>query len=326
VPDHGTQGLPEGYVTRAPTMEDFPAVAGLVLASDVADFGEPDYPEEELLADWRGSDLAADARVVFAPDGEAAGYVSISHREHVRLDAEGFVHPRYLGRGIGTLLVRFAEARAREHVPLAPPGSRVVLNNNINGRNAAARRVLESEGYEAVRHFWRMAVDLDGAPPEPGWPEGVAVRACVPGRDERTFFEVSDEAFRDHWGYVPGAFEEWEKRKKHLGFDPGLWFLAESGGETVGVAVCEDRAGMGWVDELAVRGPWRRRGLGLALLRHALGEFYRRGKLRVALGVDSESLTGATRLYERAGMLADRLYTVYRKELRPGNKRLASSG
>jgi len=25
-------------------MEDFPAVAGLVLASDVADFGEPDYP------------------------------------------------------------------------------------------------------------------------------------------------------------------------------------------------------------------------------------------------------------------------------------------
>lgn len=319
--DHETRGLPEGCATRAPTMEDFSAVAGLVLASDVADFGEPDYPEEELLADWEGSDLAADARIVFASDGEPAGYINVSHRGHARLDAEGFVHPRRLGKGIGTHLVRLAESRAREHVPLAPRGSRVVLNNNINGRNAAACRLLEREGYEAVRHFWRMAIDLDGAPPEPRWPEGVVVRACVPGRDERAVFEVSDEAFRDHWGYLPGAFEEWEKRKKHVGFDPGLWFLAVSGGEPVGAAVCEDRSGMGLVDELAVRRAWRRRGLGLALLRHALGEFYRRGKRRVALGVDSESLTGATRLYERAGMGADRLYAVYRKELRP-----ASSG
>ena len=309
--------LPDGYVVRAPVMEDFGAVAGLVRASDLADFGELDYPEEELLADWKGSNLEADAWAVFAPDGECAGYASISHREHVRLDAEGFVHPRHLGRGVGTLLVRLTEARAREHVPLAPRGERVVLNNSINGRNAAACRLLEREGYEAVRHFLRMAIELGEMPPEPVWPEGVAARPCVAGRDERVVFEVSDEAFRDHWGHVPASFEEWERRKKHLGFDPGLWFLAESAGEAAGAAVCEERPEMGWVDELAVRRAWRRRGLGLALLRHALREFYRRGKRKVALGVDSESLTGATRLYERAGMRADRIHTVYRKELRP---------
>ena len=142
------------------------------------------------------------------------------------------------------------------------------------------------------------------------------MRPCAAGRDERAVFEVSDEAFRDHWGHLPASFEEWEKRKKRPGFDPDLWFLAVSGAEAVGAAVCEDRPEVGWVDELAARRAWRRRGLGLALLRHALREFYRRGKRKVALAVDSDSLTGAPSLYQRAGLRADRLYTVYRKELR----------
>jgi ribosomal protein S18 acetylase RimI-like enzyme len=56
--------------------------------------------------------------------------------------------------------------------------------------------------------------------------------------------------------------------------------------------------------------------LGTALLRRAFIEFFRRGTRRVALAVDTQSLTGATRLYERAGMWVERLYSVYRKELR----------
>jgi len=58
----------------------------------------------------------------------------------------------------------------------------------------------------------------------------------------------------------------------------------------------------GVIASLAVRPAWRRRGLGLALLRNALGEFYRRGCGSVELLVDGDSLTGALRLYERAGV------------------------
>jgi len=64
--------------------------------------------------------------------------------------------------------------------------------------------------------------------------------------------------------------------------------------------------------------PWRRRGLALALLHHTFGEFYRRGKRRVGLGVDADSLTGALRLYEKAGMHPIRQYASFEKELRPG--------
>ena len=101
-------------------------------------------------------------------------------------------------------------------------------------------------------------------------------------------------------------------------FDPGLWFLAMDGDEPAGAALCIASDGLGWVDVLAVRRPWRGRGLGLALLRHAAGEFHRRECQKYALAVDSESLTGATRLYERAGMRAVHTYAGWLKELRAG--------
>jgi ribosomal protein S18 acetylase RimI-like enzyme len=74
----------------------------------------------------------------------------------------------------------------------------------------------------------------------------------------------------------------------------------------------------GHVSVLGVKRPWRRKGLGLALLQHAFGEFFRRGKYKVELGVDAQSLTGATDLYIKAGMYVLRQRDMYEKELRPG--------
>jgi ribosomal protein S18 acetylase RimI-like enzyme len=71
---------------------------------------------------------------------------------------------------------------------------------------------------------------------------------------------------------------------------------------------------------LGVRRPWRKRGLGLALLHHSFNEFYRRGKRKVGLGVDAQNLTGALRLYEKAGMHVDQAYDTYEKELREGTE------
>jgi len=111
---------------------------------------------------------------------------------------------------------------------------------------------------------------------------------------------------------------------KYDGFDPTLWFLAMDGDEIAGISLCRpyayDDPDMGFVNVLAVRRPWRKRGLGLALLRHSFNEFYRRGKRKVGLGVDAENLTGALRLYEKAGMHVHRQYNLYEKELRPGKE------
>ena len=87
----------------------------------------------------------------------------------------------------------------------------------------------------------------------------------------------------------------------------------------VGAALCRARDdGSGWVNNLAVLRPWRKQGVGLALLRHAFAAFYQRGIRKIGLGVDAQSLTGAQRLYERAGMHVAVRIARYEKEVRAG--------
>jgi mycothiol synthase len=92
--------------------------------------------------------------------------------------------------------------------------------------------------------------------------------------------------------------------------------------EIVGFCLCRpvdaEDPESGWVNELGVRRAWRKQGLGLILLKRAFAAFYARGQKRAALGVDATSLTGALRLYERAGMHVVRQFDQFEKELRPG--------
>ena len=105
-------------------------------------------------------------------------------------------------------------------------------------------------------------------------------------------------------------------------YDPSLWFVAVDGDEIAGVSLCRphwtEDLQMGWINTLGVRRPWRRQGLGQALLHASFNAFYQRGTLKVGLGVDASSLTGATRLYEKAGMLVFRQNNQFEKEMRPG--------
>jgi ribosomal protein S18 acetylase RimI-like enzyme len=127
---------------------------------------------------------------------------------------------------------------------------------------------------------------------------------------------------------VDTPYEEGFTRFKHFmmgeNFDPSLWFLAMDGDEIAGVSLCRPRsfhdAETGYVDNLSVRRPWRKKGVGLALLRHSFGEFYRRGKRKVGLGVDAENLTGALRLYEKAGMHVHQAFDLFEKTVRDGRE------
>jgi mycothiol synthase len=70
-----------------------------------------------------------------------------------------------------------------------------------------------------------------------------------------------------------------------------------------------------FVDYLGVKRQWRKQGIGLALLRQAFLETYKRGQSTVLLYVDTDSLTNAQRLYAQAGMSPDLQIALYRKML-----------
>jgi hypothetical protein len=101
-------------------------------------------------------------------------------------------------------------------------------------------------------------------------------------------------------------------------YDATLWMIAWDGNQIAGFSQNRFRKEIGWIGTIAVRRPWRRKGLGIALMHHTFGEFYKRGTLIIGLGVDSANLTGATRLYERAGMYVAGEFALYEKRIEKG--------
>ncbi len=297
--------------TRPPAEKDIGEVVSLLCAAELDDSGVSEWTEEDLRLDWRELELDRNAWVVLE-GGRIGGYASVRSGGDGIVEADGYVLPGLKGRGIGTEIVRLTEARAAELRAGAP----VRLQNAVGHSNERALDLLRRHGYCPVRHFLRMAIDLERPPPAPAWPTGIAGRAFDLA-DARAVHSAVQEAFSEGWSFRPESFEAFsERRLENERFDPGLWFVASEGKEVAAAIICDWRRNdAGWIAAVAVRRPWRRRGLGLALLQAAFGEFYRRGERRCALGVDTQNPTGAARLYERAGMHAVWQADVLEREL-----------
>ena len=206
-----TSPLPRGYIARPAKSEDDEAVAELRNAHSMAVIGKHTTAVEEIRLDWGlpGFDIATSTRAVFGPDGKIAGYMEVwDISDQIRMRTRGCVHPKHSGLGIASHLIEWAEVRARQSIPKAPEGARVVLLNQVLSKDESAHSVLSNYGYESVRHFFRMEIRFDKTPPSPEWPDGIAVRTFVCDQDEWPTIEAIHEAFRDHWGHVDESPEE----------------------------------------------------------------------------------------------------------------------
>ena len=279
---------------------------------------------EELKLEWQapGFHIETDGIVVTTADGRIVGYEEFfNEHKHSKLRTDGYVHPEFKGRGIGTTMLRAVETRARQEIPLAEPDVRVYLHSTMDSHDQDGRVMHESEGYRPIRYHWRMEIKLDAPPPAPVFPAGIELRPFDKDQHAHAVLQAQNEAVRDHWGSHDVGFEEWSLRR--FGgddFDPTLWLVAWDGDQIAGFSQNRYRMGIGWVGTLGVRRPWRKRGLGEALLLQSFCDFHRRGTNTIGLGVDAQNPTGATRLYQKAGMYAASEFVTYEKELRPGRE------
>ena len=306
---------------RPLTLADLEMVHDLELARDIAYTGGERYSLDNLRTRWVSPLFQLeDARLVFDTAGQLIAYLGLAQRQQAKNYADLTVRPGYSDPRLGDYLLAHGETWARGRIEQAPPEARVTLELEAYANDGYNCRACTRAGLVDIRHSWSMAIEMQEPPGKLAWPEGIELRPFVPGRDDRVTFDAIDTAFRDHWGYMPQDYNEWRHwTVERANFDPALWFLAYEGDQVAGCSVCFVKlAGFGWVDELCVLRPWRRKGLGLALLQHSFGEFYRRGIHKVGLGVDAQNLTGATRLYQRAGMYIAGEEIDYEKELRPG--------
>lgn len=328
--------LLDGCTARPLTVNDAEAANHLLNEADRALGGDPANEIADLLNDWAapGFDLAASTMAVFDPQGALMGYAMVWDvmnppvHPWVALN----LHPDYEPDDrVGGFLLDWAEQRAQQCIAKCPPQARVAYVTDCEASQKARKQLYESRGLRAVRVFKKMVIDLKSEPQPVNLPEGIRLRTYKHPDDLELMFRVNHEAFRDHFGFVERPLDEALRLFRYdiendPHFNPDLWFLAEdvATGECAGYLMGRRRAydepDTAYINRLGVLRGWRRRGIGEALLLHSFGEFYRHGQRKVSLFVDASSPTGATRLYERAGMVVSHQWITHEKEIRAGEE------
>jgi len=313
------------------TLDDAQSVVDLFNAHSQHLHGWKNCELDDMINEWTspGLNLEEVVRVVENQDGKVIGYVEVwdTSQPYVVKYVWAILHPDHWDKDLYREMLAWAENCARNRIALAPENARVVMSQGTSNKDLPRIAAIENYGYNLVRNFYRMMIEFDQTPPDPILPEGIVIVPIDIDSELKDALLAADEGFRDHWGYVDRPIDETLKQWQHhiendKNFDPSLWYLAKDGSQIAGICYCANKMSedpdMAWVNQLAVRKPWRRRGLGMALLQTAFAEFYRRGKKRAGLGVDATSLTNATRLYEKAGMHVTLTFNTYEFELRPG--------
>ena len=169
---------------------------------------------------------------------------------------------------------------------------------------------MAAAGYRLARRHAHMERATFDAIPDRPLPEGIELLPVVPGDVAalRRAFEVDAEVFRDHWGDVDDSETAWQSWLGDPDIQPGLWVVAVDAatGETAGqilnyVQPDADGRLVGWTESIAVRRPYRRRGLASAMLAASLRRVRGAGADYAALGVDLQNENRASAIYERLG-------------------------
>lgn len=323
--------LQHPWTLRSATEQDIEGICDVIDAHSQKILGVGNRPAKQIKLTWTqpGFEVPSDTQVAVSKTGDILGYAEVEAIESpfVQIGLWIRVHPKATGLGIESALSDWTESRAQEVLPKAPPHARVVMNQGVASADKELCALFRERGFDLIRHFWRMGIELDCDIPVPTWPDGVSVREFIWEDDLVPTVHAFRDAFQDHWGHVENSFEEELAQWDHWirnddEFDPSLTFLAVHGEEIVGLASCDlkhqEDPKMGYVAILGVCRAWRRKGIALALLHQSFRTLKARGQERACLGVDATSLTGAHKVYEAAGMSVVRQIDVFEKELRSG--------
>ena len=255
-------------------------------------------------------DLDTDVRIAEGADGTLLAAVWAHHRV-----VEGFKHRAYFflacrpgHAALEDPAIEWAERHARARFAAFDDRMRRVIRAWSDIRDAGRIERLQAHGFEIARYFVDMTRPLDEPIRPVSTPEEVEILPWAPEWSPATW-ETHCEAFADHWGSLPPAWDDWQHRFSSPAFRPDLSLVAVAGSEVASYLLsavfphgwAHRGRKEGWIETLGTQRAWRRKGLASALITEAMLRYRSAGLDHAALGVDAANPTGAFGVYERLG-------------------------
>ena len=209
----------------------------------------------------------------------------------------------YTRPGAQTLLpsLDLALELARKH----DPEYRLWLG--VQSNDLAYKSLLEGRKFTILRKYWTLEMRIPVENESRSDSLGVIRELDLDKEDDlRTFHEVHQDAFSQHFGFMPRHFDEWSelviRDKDEINLQ--AWLVSVNGVPAGFVDFNDEQLhnDSGYVAGLGVRQAFQGKGLGEALLRHAIQINSELGRSKLCLSVDAGNESGALRLYEKVGM------------------------
>lgn len=323
-------GLPQDAGLRWRTLtaddaEQFHALAILLEGADDMLFRSTYEESTERLIS-----LADDGNIIggFDSDGALQAFAAVRQASDddrsVRVFLDGDVSPDYRRRGLGTALLDWQVARARQLLARSDrlvPG-RIVANAEENLPDSV--HMLVTRGFRPQRWYFDLRRDLSLEIPTPTLDRSIEIVPWNEELDEQCRLAHND-AFELHWGSEPASPETWAQNEDFL--TPEWSFLAldksSDRAKVVGYLLSsryeQDWACLGWtegyIEMLGVRQQWRNRGIASALVARALEVYRSDGIEYAAVGVDAAAPSKTYGLFSTLAFEAIRSATMFVIEL-----------
>ncbi len=303
----------EKYFLRPPTVKDENAVYDMMVRCDMRDVGFVDTEKSDILYDWGRINLAQDAWLALDAHGMICGFAAcLPWNEGMRLVIND--DPGTENNDLYPGLLALCENRAAAIISELNDPKKRGIYTHISDKASHQKKKLEEAGYSIKKFIFNMHRDLTGILPEPELREGLSIRTAVTGQDERTIHALVQEAFDWHEREAQ-PFEEWKEflMRPEI-YNEKLWFLTIKESEIIGACLCFQFSEMGWIRQLAVKKPYRKLGIGCALLQRAFQAFQALGMEKAGLAVESAN-PNAIHFYQTAGMVKAVQLNEYLKEI-----------
>lgn len=312
--------------------EDFPLMLNVAGPSETFDGEDHLVTLEDIARNYAGdySCVPTEDVLMAEIDGKLVAYFKCwwySERDDKRrlYVTLGFVLPEWRRKGLGRAALRWQEDHLRDIATSHPDSCERLFSLWRRDIHAGKASLFEQFGYKPVRIGQDMLrptlEDIADFP----LPDGIEIRPPEPAQ-YRAIWEACFEAFADHWGagqLDDRDYQAWLDNPH--GLQTELWQIAwdKASNEIAGQIRPEIHTDLnakynrrrGYIEEVAVRRPWRRKGLARALMSRSLQTLKAAGMTDAGLGVDSENLSGATKLYTDCGFQVVKSYITLRKPL-----------